>query len=493
MTKRVKNLLVIGIFILCMAVVLVILVLTQPKDDVDDDSVTESSTISVLNYQRDDILTYKITNDNGEFVVRNGVQGFTIDEYNGFRQNSTTLAAAGKCVTSLTAQALVEENASNLDKYGLSEESPKARCDVTLKNGTEYSVYYGINSPDGSTRYFRLADSNDVYTVLLNSSGYFYYREEDFLSLSVTDELTNNNTAPTIDYLTITRKDLDYDVKFEDDSKNYAIDEVSMASAQVMISPVYAYLDITNSNAIIYGLWGLTATSVVKVHPTEADFEKYGLDDPYCTVDLDAELQKYYLRIGDVASYELDQDGTPTTVPAEYYCYYEGIDIIYTFSTSEVPWTTFMPIDILSTMMTSNYIYKLDYIDVNYYGDDAVRYYFDITGDVEETTVEGTVDGEKFNPDDFKILYQFFLQCPIDDLCLEDPTEDDPLIATIDFRRDDGGGDLLEFYDTGANRVTVKLNGTTSFSQPKGYLSVLRQNIEAFKGGASGDDLQVVW
>ena len=491
MSKRAKNLVVIGIFILSMALVLLILILTQPKENAGED-ISSSSTVSVLSYDRDNIASMKITNDRGEYVIRNGVQGFTIDEYSEFRQNTTTMAAAGRCATNITAQALAEENAENLEKYGLADGSPKASCEVTLKDGTVYTVCFGINAPDGSTRYFRLADSHDVYTVLLNSSGYFYYAEDDFISLSVTDELTNNNTAPTIDHLLITRKDLDYDIEFVDDSKNYSIDEISMASAQVMISPVYAYLDITNSNAIIYGLWGLTAIDVVKVHPTEEDFAQYGLDDPFCTVDLEAELQKYAMRIGNVAEYQLDENGDPTTVPVAFYCYYEGIDIIYIFDTTEVPWATFMPIDILSSMMTSNYIYALDYIDINYYAPDAANYYFDLDGHIEETYLTGTLNGNEIDPDEFKILYQFMLKCPIDDLCFEDPQED-KLIARIDFRRDDGTGDILEFYDQGNNRVAIKLNGIISFSQPRGYLTVLQQNIEAFANGATGDELQQVW
>lgn len=490
MSNRVKKLLVIGLFILSMAIVLVVLILTQPKEEAED-PIESVSTVTLLAYERDNIANMTITNENGSFTIRNGLQGFTIDEYSEFKQNSTTLAAAGKCVTSLTAQALVEENAKNLDKYGLSEDSPKARCDVVMKDGTEYSVFYGIDAPDNKTRYVRVGGSSDVYTVLLNSSGYFYNRQDDFLSLAVTDELNNNNTTPVIDYMTVTRKDLDYEIKFEDDSKNYAEGEVSLASSQVMISPVYAYLDITNSNSIMYGLWGLTATDVVKVHPTEEDFKTYGLDDPFCTVDLDAELLNYHLDIGNVSQYQLDENGNPTAAPAEYYCYFRGVDIIYTFASSEVPWAIFMPIDILTSMMTGNYIYALDYITVDYY-EDPVSYRFDVVGNVDDQTLSGSVDGAAFDPEKFKAIYQFMLKCPIDDLYIG-PLDDYKTIARIELHCADGDGDILEFYDLGSNRVGIKLNGTPSFSQPKNYLNVLRQNIEAFKNGASGEELQQVW
>ncbi len=492
MAQRKKTLLIIGLFVVSMAIVLAVLMLTLPKPETEEDTATTSDGLQLLGYTRDDVMSVTVTNENGSFTVKNGVSGFSIEDNAEFRQNSTTLGAMARCVAELNAKELVEENAKDLDKYGLSDENPKARADVVLKDGTEYSVYFGIDAPDGSTRYLRKADSRDVYTAPLSSTGYFYNRSADFISLVVTEELSNNNTAPTIDWMTVTRKDLDYDVRFEDDTKNYATDEVSMASAQVMIEPVYAYLDITNSNAIIYGIWGLTAVDVACVHPSEDDLKEYGLDDPFCTVNIDAELQNYHLDIGNVCEFELDETGAETSVPASYYCYYRGIDLVYVFETSEIPWVSFMPIDILSSMMTSNYIYTLDHIDIEYYGEPAESHHFDVGGDSETAEVWGSVDGEEFEGDNFKELYKFILKCPIDDLCFTEP-EEGSLIAVMDIRRTDGAGDTVEFYDGGANRVIIKLNGVTSFSQPRNYLTVLLKNIALFKEGATGDELQQVW
>lgn len=497
MTKRVRNLLVIGLFILSMAIVLVILVLTQPKNEEDNSGEPIVKTVDLLGYDRDNIAQMTIHNSNGDFSVRNGASGFVIDEISEFKQNSTTLAAAAKCVATLTTQALVEENAGNLAKYGLADGEAEASADVLMRDGTEYTVLYGISSPDDNTRYMRLEDSNDVYTVLNSSSNYFFNRKEDFVSLVITEEISSNDTAPTLDYMVITRKDLDYDIKFEDDTKNYSAGEVSMASSQVMIEPVYAYLDITNSNAIMYGLWGLTAYDVECLHPTEEDLKKYGLDDPFCTVNLDAELQNYHLDIGNVAQYILDDTGAETDEAALYYVYFRGIDAVYTITSDEVPYATFMPIDIVSNMMTSNYIYSLDYIDIDYedlLSEPAVQrhYLFEMEGSVEEKSMTGTLDGQPFDLETFKILYQFMLKCPIDDLCFDDPPEDRK-ICEIVYHCYDGDQDRVEFFDTGANRVTVKLNGHTSFSQPRGYLTVLLKNIELFKNGASADELQEVW
>ena len=149
MSARAKKLVVIGVFILSMALVLVLLIVTKPKDEPEADVTETDSSITVMPYLRDDVAQMTVHNESGEYTIRNGVSGFVIDEFNGFRQNSTTMGAAARCAAELKAEALVEENAENLDKYGLSDDNPKSRCDVTLKDGTAYTLYFGIDAPDG--------------------------------------------------------------------------------------------------------------------------------------------------------------------------------------------------------------------------------------------------------------------------------------------------------------------------------------------------------
>ncbi len=496
MTSKKRSLIIVAVFVLSLLVVLGILLLTQVDVTVSSSGdETEDTTTYVYSGSRDDIATMVISNEYGEYTVIQDDGTFSIEELEGLKQNSTTLAAAGNCISSITAQSLVEENAENLEKYGLSEDDPTAKVTVTLTDGTVYTVYYGIDSADStsSTVYVRLGDSNDVYTVLANSSRYFYYAKEDFISLIILSELTSSSTSPTIDYMIVTRKDLDYDVTFEDDTKNYATDEVSMASSQVMTSPVYAYLDITNSNDVIYGLWGLTAAEAICPFPTEEDMDYYGLSDPYCTVYIEAELQTYSLIIGNVASYVTDDSGNDTSEPAYYYGYYEGIDCVYTFAVDDLPWVTFMPVDILSSLMTSNYIYRIDYINIEFYEDgETTDYYFDVTADEDEDYLVATYNNEFVDIDTFKVLYQFILKCPIDDLCLEDPDEDAELVCKMEIITQTGG-DVLEFYDDGNNRVTIKMNGVTSFSQPISYIQTLQTNLETFINGGTSDDLLMAW
>ena len=70
MNNRAKNLIFIGIFIVCLGLVFLVLVLTQPKQE-DDSSKTNTNTelIEIISGNKDDIASMTIKNSYGEFTV----------------------------------------------------------------------------------------------------------------------------------------------------------------------------------------------------------------------------------------------------------------------------------------------------------------------------------------------------------------------------------------------------------------------------------------
>ena len=122
MKSRAKTLIFIGIFVACLALVSLVLVLTQPKTDKEDNpAANNSQTIPIVTHERDEVASMKITNASGEYTITQNAKGFTITELEGLKQNTTTMGAAGNCITKINAQALAEENASDLAKYGLED------------------------------------------------------------------------------------------------------------------------------------------------------------------------------------------------------------------------------------------------------------------------------------------------------------------------------------------------------------------------------------
>ena len=162
MSKNVKTLLYIGIFVACMALVLGILVLTdrEPAEDENNEVVTDVSYL--VEGSREQLESILIENKINTFTVGRNAKGLVIKELEGLDQNSTLLNAVGNCIASITTAQLVEENAADLAKYGLAEDDYEAKVTVTKYGNTQYVVYFGDTTPDGDTVYVRLADSKAV-------------------------------------------------------------------------------------------------------------------------------------------------------------------------------------------------------------------------------------------------------------------------------------------------------------------------------------------
>jgi hypothetical protein len=183
----------------------------------------------------------------------------------------------------------------------------------------------------------------------------------DYVNLTMIEKPTEE-TWPDYGTLTVTRKDLDYDMKFENDTNEHG----GGISSQIMTEPVFSYLNITNSTDTTHGMWGLTASECVMIEPTEEDLKTYGLDDPYCQVKLTGDGYDYDLKIG-TAVHEKDSDGNDTDLISYYYCYLEGNkgrNCIYSVAASSLPWASIVAEDVISSMMTTNYIYDLDSVDL---------------------------------------------------------------------------------------------------------------------------------
>ena len=490
MNSKVRTLAICGAFVLCLGIVFGILKLTEAPETNQDEEETVDNSFALYEYPRDDVSEIRIENSDGDYtIVRKGLESFSITEIESLPQNETTISAATRCAASVTAEALVEENPEDLSKYGLTDDLYTAKFTVSFKNDKypQKTVYIGNSVPDNSGYYIKVDDSESVYTAKKSGLNYFTYPAVDYINTLILQEPENNTDWPVIDTLRIQRPDLDWDIVIENGLKGDIESEVTVISAQVMVEPVYAYLDITNSAAVTHGLWGLRANLAVAAFPSEEDFEKYGLDNPTATLTIEAELQTYKLTIGSPV-YLKDENGEDTTTVQSYYGYYEGIDAIFLFDAADMPWATVMPADITSSMMTTNYIYDLDTIDIEVYSPEAKTYKIDIVGYKDDNKVDASLNGSEIDGENFKLFYQFLLKCPIEDLWLEEPTGDCFMKVTINTVG--GHTDVLEFYEQASRRTAVKLNGHPSFKFGSDYIETLMRNLDAVE---SGTEIKMDW
>lgn len=200
LSKTTKTVIIVAAVLLVLGAVLLVLVMTSPKDDAAsgdgsaasgqtgtsessspaDDSSTAASEadtkVSINSYEQENVLKLEVSNETGSFsfdrasrevsstdddgnVSTTTQYYWTSLELDGISRNDSTIGAFVRSMAGLSASSMVEEGASDLEKYGLAE--PLSTVKVTFDDGTTNEICFGIRNP---------AASNYVYCCVKGSS-----------------------------------------------------------------------------------------------------------------------------------------------------------------------------------------------------------------------------------------------------------------------------------------------------------------------------------
>lgn len=510
MNGKIKGIIVCGVVVACLGTMAVVLQKTSDGDSKADSSSSsvasetssKSEKVSVLKSEQSDIRSIKVKNTHGEFTLEkpeSGKETWLIDKLTSIDISDTMITSLLSNSADLEAKKLVEENVTDLSKYGL--DKPTAEATITYKDGKSVTVQVGDPAPDDKYSYAKLKGEKSVYMIYTTKLNYYTEPVTAYVATTIIEK-PSDDEWPEYGVETITRKDLDYKMVFQNDTKNKG----GMVSAQVMSEPIYSYLNVTNSSSVTHGMWGLSASECVVVKPQKKDFEKYGISDPLCTVNLKGDKYNYTLKVGDPvyaekddssSAVETDSSSTDSSGIIGYYCYVTGVngkDCIYVISADSLPWVTMKPSDVITTLMTANYIVDTEDLTIEYNGK---TYKYDITsnGTSDESQTDSgdkvdvtkvTIDGKELSVDKFKSFFQYVLTCPTTEVYFKDPTTEKYM--TITFKEKDGSGDVLEFYKESARRSVIKLNGKTSFRINNTWVDTLVKNINNLQNDKDIDD-----
>lgn len=469
MNKKIQGIIVGGVVVAALGGTLAFLELTgkDPKDGTSSDTSsaavkvdTDKDPVAIISTDPSNIKELRVENEHGGFVLERPASGkteFNIKELSGIVQDSSYKSSTVNDISKLEAYKLVEENASDLEKYGLT----KPRIKFTVVFGDDSETTYLIGGDDVNKQrycYFCEDGKSDVYMVLKSRMSGVFSRKEDFVTKALTSiELGNEGEYGK---LTVKRRDLDYDMVFEQAHENKGM----IVSAQVMVEPLYASLNITKSADITHGIAALNAQSCEMIYPEEKDFKTYGLDDPLAEVIYEENGKVYNLKIGDPI-YLKNENGEDTREVEAYYGYLTatgmtGMDCIWRIRADNAKWASFTPGEVIA-MITSNEIFDLSELKIT---TENQSYDFTLSADGDSKIHWVRKNGVLLEDDDpFRMLYLYILSFPPKEVYLKE-TEGDPFI-TIEIIRADGGKDKLEFIKDveSERRVIIKLNGKTSY------------------------------
>lgn len=485
MSSKIKAVIISSIVLVLIIGAMVALKLTEKTDSDSSSSSSEaSSTTSKLLYEEkpENVALVNIKNSEGEYeITQVDDTNWTIEEFENAPLDSSFLSGIANAVTSVTAQQVIEENAADLSKYGLSD--PVAEVKVTFKDSdkTVKELLIGNETPSSSSySYFAFKGEKTVYTVSTSqftsmTAGKYSAINTVILATPETD--TSGAVAyPVIKDINIKRSDLAYNVKLAYEAPDETEDSATASAAaltssaetdstHVMTEPVKADLNDEKATPVIRGMFGLTASKVIAVNPTPDELANAGITTPAVVVTTELEDKTYILTIGS------EIKATDST-EAGYYGYVEGTDVLYQFSTASLPWLTFNTDDLASDLISLINIYELAKLEIITNSDDLK---FEFSGD-DSDTFTAKKNGVEMDGDYFRKFYQFVLSAPAESIWLEDPTSTTPDVKFI-YTKEDGTVSNLEFYNTNDRQTIIKYNGMTYYKCRTSYIERLLANI----------------
>lgn len=516
LSKSTKSVIIAAAVLLVLGAVLMVLMLTQPAQEEPSSEPASSApdtSVDITDKQADNVLSLTVDNETGSFTferqkrVKSTTDSegnvsvsdeyyWTSPEMKEISPNDSLIRAFVKNMAGLSTKSLVEENAEDLDKYGL--QNPLAAVSVNFDDGSGAKLCFGITNPASTSNvYFCEEGSRDVHQVSYYSAGSAYYDIRDFVALGMT-EVYNTDNPQQLDYLIINRKDLDepveirymYDVELASEDEDSVI---TTFNTHRLITPITAEVDSTKGQNVCYGVYGLAMSGCVYLEKTEETLAATGLDDPFVTVKFKYGGKVRELMLGDeiVKVTETDDENTPAlTTVTGYYAMMEGVDGIYSIAKDSAPWYSFTVQDIMSRRPVSPYIYCIDTLTVE---TPDGSYAFTVEGDSTNHTF--TCGGNEVDDSKFRQLYQHLITAIGEELYFDEPETQPVVTVRFKYRSEytDLFGtdeDVIEFYSSDDRKSIVRVNGTVLFKVRQVYTERLISNVKAV---LEGGDVVLDW
>lgn len=489
MKKNLKHIIIFCVIAVILVGLLIALKLTAPEEEKpEEDNAVQTSLLYDKNPH--DISKLEISNEHGTYEVVRAGDGdnavWTIVELANLPMSSANMGTLLENAASVTAQQTVIDSGADADAdlsvYGLDKPLSTVTATFSDSGSTVKKLFIGNLTPSGTMHYAMTEGDSKVYTILNSKvncfleNKYYVLNKVIYTVKSAADE--NDTTDYTrINKMTVKRPDLDYDFVIEYDERQDDDSIMTANSSQYVItSPVFRELNPETSSAVMSGIFGLTASDFGIINPNEEDFASCGINEPAAEVLFEINGgDKVRITIGNEC---FGEDGAKLG----RYAYIDGAAIIYVFDESSLPWLTVKPLEITTTMFTSNYIYDVKSIDVS----GGVNMSFTMTGSsADDFSVK--VDGSDADTDEFKNLYQFLLKAPSDELYFEDTDKEPTVSVKI---TTDNGGDLIEFIPSDGRKAIIRLNGKVTYKCAAAYVDRLMSNLELYK---NGEDIVSTW
>lgn len=365
MSKSTRTVIISAASLVVLGAVLAILLIFLPsEDDGGTSSRNEALTVNVTDKNRENVEAVHVINEHGSFLFTRSEQTtdgkteffWSSGEMLGAERDDKLINALIGGLSGLSRQPLIEQNADNLEKYGL--ENPLATAKIVFDDETEIELYFGVNNPSDTSVYFRAGDRN-VMTADKEAVCGVFSDIRDFVQLTLTESLSET----TVESVVVERKDLENAVEIRYMSDILNDDDFVSATSNThrFVSPFTAEVDSSAGSALYNDLCSLRMSRCVFLEQSEENMELCGLNDPYAVVSFTLGTNEYKLLIGNEIRNELEGGLSEIT---GYYAVLEGTAGIFELDKERAVWRTFVPERLISRRPLSPYIYYVKSIEI---------------------------------------------------------------------------------------------------------------------------------
>ena len=411
---------------------------------------------------------------------------YTLEGYEDMNVDNSMVSTLVNNGNGIEAQSLIAEGCDDLGKYGL--DKPAAEVEFTYESGSKVKFLVGDETPSGTTSYFMVDGKNDVYSVNTSTIANYKSGIKDFISKVILAK-PEQDAYPVVNSLRIQRGDMDEDILIEYDKASEDENSGGTSSSHKMIKPLESYLAVEKSTDIITGMFGLSASDVHVIGCKEEDIAEAGLDKPFCTVTMDCDDGKTYtLLLSDPFD---DESGKKCS-----YAMLDGGKLIYVVPTENAKWLTVQPIDIVTRLLITNYVWNITELSVSGGGEKAdfviePKDKDNIPDSPKSEDFTVTNNGKEFDSERYRLFYSFLTGTNAEEFATGVPVPDGEPLATIKCTdKYLKTTTTYEFYDESVMRALIVINGESKYYCTKSYVKTLIDNIKRI---GTGEDYVKNW
>ncbi|MBO5929616.1 MAG: DUF4340 domain-containing protein [Clostridia bacterium] len=430
MSKRSRTLLLSAVALVALAGILLALLFLLPEKPSNGSNESTDTSVVLLDKTVDktvSVVSAELKFQNESFKVLSTQDNVLyVEGYEALPLNLYTLNELGETLLSVTASKKVTDTADNLTDFGFSTaKGCLAAISVTYSDKSTYAFEIGNLSPNGEEYYLREKDSQTIYLVdsafvekiTAKSTSYLSHT---LFTLPEAEKEDDQVAIKTVSLGGTIRKNA---IVLHNNGRQNVGDDNLILSGFYISEPYFHAVNDTSPLISLATFSAATATDIVKLFPSVADLEKYGLAKPYSRCNVELAIQRSTTTgVGDdkktTVSFHNAFENTlllgNKTEDGNYYALSivedEVTPIVYIVTPEAVPWAELQYDDVADTMLFFQYIYNLEGMDITV---DGKTHNFHFAHDADAESVEKkltvTAGGKQYDTTSFRTLYSWLI------------------------------------------------------------------------------------